>query len=109
MPLCIVTDEATPPGDPPRPCPKGLRRFSPATASLRSGQYRRGYSRFACSLLQTKIIRNATPSDFGIGSKPAIPYPPRCESRCQAERRKHFRWSSAVDRPCDTQMPGGTK
>jgi len=68
MPLRIVSDEATPPDDPPRPCPRGLRRLSPAAASRRSGQYRRGYSRFACSLRQTKIIRNATPSGFGIGS-----------------------------------------
>jgi predicted nucleic acid-binding protein len=68
MPLRIVTDEATPPDAPPRPCPRGLRRLSPAAASRRSGQYRRGYSHFACSLLQTKIIRNATPSGFGIGS-----------------------------------------
>jgi hypothetical protein len=69
MPLRIVTDEATPPDDPPRACPRGLRRLSPAAASRRSGQYRRGYSLFACSLRQTKIIRNATPSGFGIGSK----------------------------------------
>jgi hypothetical protein len=69
MPLRIVTDEATPPDALPRPCPRGLRRLSPAAASRRSGQYRRGYSHFACSLHQTKIIRNATPSDFGIGSK----------------------------------------
>ena len=69
MPLRIVTDEATPPDDPPRPCPRGLRRLSPAAVSRCSVQYRRGYSHFACSLRQTKIIRNATPSGFGIGSK----------------------------------------
>lgn len=68
MPLRIVTDEATPPDAPPRPCPRGLRRLSPAAASRRLGQYRRGYSRFACSLHQTNIIRNATPSGFGIDS-----------------------------------------
>ena len=68
MPLRIVTDEATPPDAPPRPCPRGLHRLSPAAASRRLGQYRRGYSHFACSLPQTKIIRNATPSGFGIGS-----------------------------------------
>ena len=32
MPLRIVTGEATPPDDPPRLCPRGLRRFSPAAA-----------------------------------------------------------------------------
>ena len=69
MPLRIVTDEATPPDAPPRPCPRGLRRLSPAAASRRLGQYRTGYSRFACSLHQTKIIRNATPSGCGIGSR----------------------------------------
>ena len=58
MPLRIVTDEATPPNDPPRPCPRGLQRLSPAAVSRRLGQYRRGYSHFACSLRQTKIIRN---------------------------------------------------
>jgi hypothetical protein len=72
MPLRIVTDEATPPDDPPRLCPRGLRRLSPAAASRRSGQYRRGYSLFACSLRQTKIIRNATPSGFGRGSSVII-------------------------------------
>ena len=54
MPLRIVTDEATQPNDPPRPCPRGLRRLSPAAVSRRSGQYRRGYNHFACSLRQTK-------------------------------------------------------
>jgi len=66
MPLRIVTDEATPPDATPRqgPAQGGLRCLSPAAASWRSGQYRRGYSHFASSLHQTKIIRNATPVRF---------------------------------------------
>jgi len=37
-----------------------------AAATRRSRQHRRGHSYFACSLRQTKIIRNATPSGSGI-------------------------------------------
>jgi len=65
MPLRIVTDEATQPNDPPRPCPRGLRRLSPAAVSRRSGQYRRG----------PYIVRGfkgagdaPTPGNFGIST-----------------------------------------